>query len=67
MDPMVMYHGAYKLDRRVSGLNALEEIGRGHTKETGNRNATAISITCHVCSTQADNSSRNPKGSDDGV
>jgi hypothetical protein len=30
-----------------------QELGRGHTKETGNRNATAISKKCHQF--QADN------------
>jgi hypothetical protein len=34
------------------------ELSPGHTQETGNRNATAMSVTSNMCSTQADNSSR---------
>jgi hypothetical protein len=33
-------------------------LGRGHTKETGNRNATEISVTCNMCSAQIGNSYR---------
>jgi hypothetical protein len=34
-------------------------LNRGHAKESGNPNATAISVVCNMCSSQADNSSQN--------
>jgi Ca2+/H+ antiporter len=45
------------LGTQTRNVDFAAPLGRGHTKESGNRNAIAISVTCNLCSSQADNSS----------